>query len=97
MTDVMRIVINGADGFVGTNLRIRLRELGHNDVTRITRSSSHGDLVTALAAADFVYHLAGVNRPRTDSEFISGNLEFTEQLCRALAASGRKTPVVFSS
>ena len=85
----MRIVITGADGFIGANLRIRLREIGHDDVLSITRASSHQDLAAALAAADFVFHLAGVNRPKVESEFVSGNLEFTERLCGALAASGR--------
>jgi UDP-2-acetamido-2,6-beta-L-arabino-hexul-4-ose reductase len=93
----MRIVITGADGFIGANLRIRLREIGHHDVVSITRASTHEDLIATLGAADFVFHLAGVNRPKVESDFVSGNQEFTERLCDALAASGRRTPVVFSS
>ena len=93
----MRVVITGAHGFIGANLRIRLREIGYDDVVSVTRATPHQDLVAALAAADFVFHLAGVNRPQLESEFISGNLEFTERLCAMLAASGRPTPVVFSS
>ena len=93
----MRIVITGAQGFIGANLRIRLREIGYDDVVGVTRATSDQELAAALAAADFVFHLAGVNRPQKESEFVTGNLEFTERLCDMLAASGRLTPVVFSS
>jgi len=93
----MRILITGADGFIGSNLRTRLREAGHQDIVSITRSSAHQDLAAGLATADFVYHLAGVNRPKTDDEFILANRNFTEQICEALLTSGRRTPVVFSS
>lgn len=93
----MRILITGADGFIGANLRIRLREAGYQDVVGITRSSSHQELIAGLSAADFVFHLAGVNRPQTEDEFVRGNRDFTEQLCQALRSAGRRTPVVFSS
>jgi UDP-2-acetamido-2,6-beta-L-arabino-hexul-4-ose reductase len=93
----MRILITGAEGFIGANLRTRLRECGDHDIISITRDSSAQDLAAGLATADFVYHLAGVNRPKTEDEFVLGNRKFTEQLCAALAASGRRTPVVFSS
>jgi UDP-2-acetamido-2,6-beta-L-arabino-hexul-4-ose reductase len=93
----MAIVITGADGFIGANLRVRLRELGHKDVVSITRASSRDELVCALAAADFIFHLAGVNRPKTEEEFAAGNQLFTEQLCSLLADSGRKPPVIFAS
>ena len=72
--DVMRIVITGADGFIGKNLRVRLREIGHNNLVSITRSSTREDLTSALAEADFVFHLAGVNRPKIEAEFASGNV-----------------------
>ncbi|MFZ2160223.1 MAG: capsular polysaccharide biosynthesis protein CapF [Bradyrhizobium sp.] len=93
----MRILITGADGFIGANLRVRLREAGYQDIVGITRSSSHQELVAGLSAADFVFHLAGVNRPQTEDEFVRGNRDFTVQLCQALRSAGRRTPVVFSS
>jgi UDP-2-acetamido-2,6-beta-L-arabino-hexul-4-ose reductase len=93
----MRILITGSDGFIGKNLRIRLREAGHRDVVCITRASSFEDFNAGLATADFVFHLAGVNRPETDEEFTQGNVKFTERLCEALLASGRSSSVVFAS
>ncbi|RLS34638.1 MAG: NAD-dependent epimerase/dehydratase family protein [Planctomycetota bacterium] len=93
----MQIVITGADGFVGRNLRLRLAEIGHHAVTSIVRGSTAAELATAIAGADLVVHLAGVNRPQDPAEFAAGNAGFTTALCRLLEASGRQVPVIFSS
>ncbi len=93
----MRIAITGADGFIGRNLSVRLGELGYSDVVGITLDSSRDDLLAALAGAGFVFHLAGVNRPKDVGEFATGNAGFTEALCTALEEAGCAAPVVFSS
>jgi UDP-2-acetamido-2,6-beta-L-arabino-hexul-4-ose reductase len=93
----MRIVVTGADGFIGRNLRVRLRELGHADVVGITRATDGAAAAQALAAADFVFHLAGVNRPQDPADFADGNAGATERLLRALATSGRCVPVAYAS
>lgn len=93
----MRIVITGADGFIGKNLRIRLTELGYTNTIGLTRSSTPAEFHKALSDADFVFHLAGVNRPNDPADFVTGNTTFTEVLCAALKNTGRKVPVVFSS
>lgn len=93
----MRIVITGADGFIGKNLRVRLAELGHADVAGITRATRPEAAQRALAAADCVFHLAGVNRPRDPEEFAAGNAGLTASLCQTLAAAGRQATVVLAS
>ena len=93
----MRIIVTGADGFIGRNLRWRLKEAGHTDVVAITRQTDAADLSKDLQTADFVFHLAGVNRPENPSDFQAGNAAFTEELCRALEATGRVIPIAFSS
>jgi UDP-2-acetamido-2,6-beta-L-arabino-hexul-4-ose reductase len=93
----MRIVLTGADGFIGQNLRLRLTELGHTDVTAITRDGGEAALRAALARADFVFHLAGVNRPQDPADFETGNAGVTRVLCEALSSTGRSVPVVFAS
>lgn len=93
----MNIVITGADGFIGKNLAIRLRELGHVEVTGITRNTTADDAAMAFATADFVFHLAGVNRPQDPKEFESGNAGLTERICEQLAAAGRRAGLVLSS
>jgi UDP-2-acetamido-2,6-beta-L-arabino-hexul-4-ose reductase len=92
----MRIVITGADGFIGSNLRVRLGELKH-DVVSVTRGTTVAELQSALATAEFVFHLAGVNRPTDPGEFTSGNVGLTQTLCRELAATGRRVPIALSS
>jgi UDP-2-acetamido-2,6-beta-L-arabino-hexul-4-ose reductase len=93
----VRIAITGADGFIARNLRLRLRELGHTDVECIGRATSAADFAAIVARADLVYHLAGVNRPQHEAEFVAGNVGLTENLCSTLRAARRRTPIVFAS
>ena len=93
----MRIVITGADGFIGTNLRLRLTELGHTDVACVTLDTPLEALQAALAPAEFVFHLAGVNRPQNPAEFATGNAGLTQTVCAALEATGRCATVVLAS
>jgi len=93
----MRLVITGADGFIGKNLRIRLTELGYNNTVCLTRSSTSTEFQQALNDADFVFHLAGVNRPENPDDFLVGNAKLTQELCVALQKKVRKVPVVFAS
>ncbi len=93
----MRIVITGADGFIGNNLRMRLAEVGQADVACITLATAPDAMQAALAEADIVFHLAGVNRPQDPAEFATGNAGLTQDICAALLASGRRASVVLTS
>jgi UDP-2-acetamido-2,6-beta-L-arabino-hexul-4-ose reductase len=93
----MRIVITGGGGFIGANLRARLREAREADVVSITRGSTREQFTDALKSADFVFHVAGVNRPQTETEFVSGNVGLTEDICETLEDAGRRVPIAFTS
>jgi UDP-2-acetamido-2,6-beta-L-arabino-hexul-4-ose reductase len=93
----MRILVTGSEGFVGKNLRVRLEELGHKDVCGLSRATPAEDVRPVVRGAEFVFHLAGANRPRDEGEFWSGNVELTELICGALLEAGRAAPVVFAS
>lgn len=93
----MKIVVTGASGFIGKNLCIRLEESGYHNVTRIDRMTSQADFKIALSEADFVYHLAGVNRPANDNEFKDVNSDLTQYIVSELQKTGRRVPIVLSS
>lgn len=93
----MNVVITGAGGFVGQNLVTTLRRNESLVILPVTRSTSLMDLDATLARADFVIHLAGVNRPKTESEFSIGNADFTRVVCNGLVKHGRKVPIILAS
>jgi len=93
----MHVVITGADGFIGRNLRVRLAESPGHLVTSVTRGSSPGSLSDAVRSADVVFHLAGVNRPPDPADYEAGNAGYTAELCRALESAGRRATCVFAS
>lgn len=104
----MRILVTGAKGFVGKNLVAQLKNIrdgkarfypGVNvdDVYEYDIDSSAADLDVYCRDADFVFNLAGVNRPKDQSEFMKGNFGFASQLLDALKRHGNKCPVMLSS
>lgn len=93
----MRVLVTGASGFIGKNLLLHLQEKGGIDVVPFTRNHSIDDLPTLLGDVDWVFHLAGVNRPQTPEEFVIGNSGLTEQLCAAIKVCGREVRVVYTS
>jgi len=92
----MRVLVTGANGFIGKNLTAHLHGKGVESVP-FTHDMPLCDLATALADVDFVFHLAGVNRSKDTAEFAEGNTRLTEQLCDLIRASGRKIPVLYTS
>ena len=104
----MNILVTGAKGFVGKNLVANLRNIAEGK--NRTRPNLHieeiyeYDLDTDPALlgeycgrADFVYHLAGVNRPQNNEEFMAGNYGFSSTLLETLKQAGNQCPVVLSS
>jgi len=93
----MRILITGANGFIGKNLRLHLSERDHIEVDCFTRDHDRDSLLEYVKVADFIFHLAGVNRPDDPVEFEQGNKDFTYELCAAIEQSGKAVPVIYSS
>lgn len=93
----MKILVTGADGFIGKNLTLRLKEQDGIEVLRYVRNDSVEALTQAIKACDAVIHLAGENRPQTPEAFQIVNVGLTEQLCRLIEETKRKIPIIFSS
>lgn len=93
----MKVLITGANGFVGKNLIAHLKERRDVEVVSFTRENSTAELSALVVDCDFVFHLAGVNRPQSPEEFKVGNTDLTLALCQAIEASGRPIPVLYTS
>ena len=97
----MKVLITGANGFVGKNLQLHLAERKDVQVVCLTRDDDVAQLPALLQGVDFVFHLAGVNRPQDPQEFVSGNVYLTQALCQAVGAvadaTGKPVPIIYTS
>lgn len=93
----MKVLITGADGFIGKNLITHLRERDDVNVLCFTRGDDARLLPALTLEVDFVFHLAGVNRPQDPQEFQSGNTDLTQALCDAIKMNGKPLPVLYTS
>jgi UDP-2-acetamido-2,6-beta-L-arabino-hexul-4-ose reductase len=92
----MTILITGANGFIGKNLQVRLKDEGI-EYTIYTRGDSVDVLEKRLNDCDFIVHLAGINRPDSESEFHTGNAELSQTISELLQKNKCKVPVIYSS
>jgi UDP-2-acetamido-2,6-beta-L-arabino-hexul-4-ose reductase len=96
-----RVLLTGANGFIGKNLQLHLAERKDVQIVCFTRGDDVARLPALLQEVDFVFHLAGVNRPQDPAEFVAGNLDLTQALCLGVGAvaaiSGKKIPIIFTS
>lgn len=93
----MKILVTGADGFIGKNLVSHLGRLPDVEVITFVHGDDYRKLRQSVEYADFVYHLAGVNRPLADVEFQESNVDLTQELCDCIASCGRPVPIAYTS
>lgn len=93
----MKILITGAGGFIGRNLIAALKTHGYESILRFDEDSPIELLERYCAECEFVFHLAGINRPKTPEEFLQGNFGFTDTLLRTLLKHRNRCPVMFAS
>ena len=93
----MKILVTGANGFIGKNLVLRLRETPGIKVLIFVRNQDEAALHNYLAQADAVIHLAGENRPSDPEAFHKINAGLTEHLCQSLKTLGKRIPILLAS
>ncbi len=106
----MKVLVTGAKGFVGRNLCEALKNIADGKdrrekyqsllpltVYEYDHDGTQEELSFYCSAADFVFNLAGINRPKDPSEFMEGNMGFGETLLSLLEHHGNKCPVMLSS
>lgn len=93
----MKILVTGAKGFIGKNLIAELRNRKYDDIFEYNKEIEPALLNKYCEEADFVYHLAGVNRPKEQFEFMEGNFGFTSTLLETLKKYKNTCPVMISS
>ncbi len=93
----MKILVTGAKGFVGKNLIAELRNRGYEDIFEYSRDTDKSLLDEYTRECEFVFHLAGVNRPQDEKEFMEGNFDFTLELLSLLKKHNNTAPVLITS
>jgi UDP-2-acetamido-2,6-beta-L-arabino-hexul-4-ose reductase len=91
------VVVTGAAGFIGKNLMEHLKCRAELNVLSFDRQDNPDTLEPFLSQAEFIFHLAGVNRPEYESEFSAGNFEFTSRVLHILKQRQRQIPFLLAS
>lgn len=93
----MKILVTGAKGFVGKNLVAELRNRGYNEVYEYDIDTKPELLDEYTKNCEFIFHLAGVNRPEKEEDFMKGNFGFTSTLLEKLKSYHNTCPILITS
>lgn len=93
----MKILVTGANGFIGKNLTLELKNRGYKDILAYDVDTNPALLDVYTQECDFVFHLAGVNRPQNEDEYMKGNYGFTSVLLDSLKKYNNKATILISS
>jgi len=93
----MKLLITGANGFIGKNLTAELHNQGYTDIFEYDINTNPDLLDEYTKECQFVFHLAGVNRPENSEEFMLGNFGFTSVLLENLKKYNNKVPILITS
>jgi len=91
------ILVTGSAGFIGKNLIVKLQELDNVAIKSFDKEDIIETLKKYLQASDFIFHLAGVNRPKNVEEFEKDNVSLTKILIKLLEEMDKKIPIVLTS
>lgn len=97
----MKILVTGAKGFIGKNLIATLKEFNKKkykyEILEIDKDNSREELTRSVLDSDFIIHLAGINRPKSEDEFMEGNANLTECIANILKENNKNTRVLITS
>ena len=86
----MKILVTGANGFIGKNFLTHLKENNFDNVLTFNRNDDINKLSSLIKNVDWVFHLAGENRPKDVSGFQIGNVELTKLICNCIKKTKKK-------
>lgn len=96
-----RILVTGSGGFIGKNLICKLQELIKTgidlEIYTYDLNNTEEQLIEYLGKAEYIYHLAGINRPKNEEEFKKGNTDFTQKIINVLSNNEKKTTIAITS
>jgi UDP-2-acetamido-2,6-beta-L-arabino-hexul-4-ose reductase len=98
---ILRVLITGSNGFIGKNLKARLKEFKDIEIVTFNRQDELSSLSSKLINIDYVFHFASINRSENDNDFIAVNVNLvnliTDKLIEIKENSGKSIPLIFTS
>ncbi|HIP12313.1 MAG TPA: SDR family oxidoreductase [Arcobacter sp.] len=93
----MHVLVTGSQGFIGLNLVERLSRFEGITVSTFSREDNEDTLEKEVHETDFIFHLAGINRPEDTQEFYTGNRDLTKKIVDIAEQTGKKIPILITS
>lgn len=94
---MIKVLVTGANGFIGKNLVESIKTISNIEIKTFVSKDNDETLYEYLKEVDFIFHLAGINRPKCDEEFIVGNALLTKKIINGLEKINKNTPILMTS
>lgn len=93
----MKVLVTGSNGFIGKNLCQHLKEINDVEIITFDRNDDFSIIEDSIKNVDFIFHLAGVNRPKNIEEFYKGNTDLTKSIIELINSKNLSIPLLITS